>query len=343
MALKSRNKMKRVALLASAIVFMVSCAKEDVNTIVNDSTELNVKAGIQTVLKTRTGEGVIEGSAFSENTEIAVLVTGADYVSYQQGKFRFVNNAWDKIGDKVLLNNNFAKVYAYYPTDATLSPTTPTNDDNNSILVNESSMNGNVPTFIRNNDTDYMYAETIYGNLQTGVNNRYNQVNLNFKHALAKMTFIVKKDITYADVGVLSAIKFEDTENQFPNEPLKLNLKDGSFSAPTSTKVTKLFQSSTPITIDANAAGNVTAQFLFFPRTKPLNSVEPTMLRLTMDGKDMEVALATSELGIASPQTNWQSGQNYVFNILVKPKGLIVESVSITPWLDVEVGDGEAI
>lgn len=335
--------MKRVALLTSAIILMVSCAKEDVNTIVAGSSELNVKAGIQTILNTRTGEGVIEGNTFSENAEIAVLVTGADYASYQQGKFKLVSNAWDKIGDKVLLNTNFAKVYAYYPTDAVLSPTTPTNDDNNSILVNESSMNGNVSTFIRTNDTDYMYAETIYGYQQTGVNNRYNQVSLNFKHVLAKMTFIVKKDITYADVGVLSAIKFEDAENKFPSDPLKLNLKDGSFSAPTSTKETKLFQSSTPITIDANVAGNVTAQFLVFPRQKPLDSVEPTMLRLTMDGKDMEVALVTSEAGIASPQTTWLSGQNYVFNILVKPKGLIVESVTITPWLDVEVGDGEAI
>lgn len=335
--------MKKKILSIAIATLMAGCSSEDVANQVPDKNELNVKAKIDVALNSKAGQGIIDGAAFGDNTEIAVIATGEGYLNCQQGKFNFANSLWNRVGEKVMLTTSFADIYAYYPADAKLSPAIPQNDDNNGIEVNESSMDGNVSSLIRTDDTDYMYALTVYGSGQTRANNQYNQVEFNFRHLLSKMTFIIKKDATYADVGVLSAIKFEDSADKFPDEPLVFLLRDGSYKTPTKTKVTKLFKPTNPITITPNETGEMTAQFLVFPRTKNPVSTEPTMLRLTMDGKDMEVTLLNTENSLPSPQSNWKSGQHYVFNLLVKPRGLILQEVTIAPWEDVEVGGGEAI
>lgn len=321
--------MKKILIMAALTVLLAGCSSEESSSVSpNSPISLGVKAGISN-LKTRTGEGIIIGDVFPDQSQIKVLATGDGY-DVQSSSYKWSSNKWST-SSQILLVNHLAAVYAYYPIDAETTGAF-TNDDSNAIKVYETSA---TPTSMAGDkDTDFMYAIPTYASGQLGVSNLYPEVNLDFKHALAKLTFIVNKDPDYSWQGVLSSFKIVDSSSPFRSSPTEMYLKDGTFKASQSMLNEKQFVPNDVLYINNESTSiAVTAVVLLYPRTKGSSDTEPTKMVFKIDNKEMELVL--NSIG---PQTNWTAGYNYVFKVVVKPTGLQLTSVSIGAWNNVESG-----
>lgn len=324
--------MKRILIIAMLSALFVSCSNEENSLVLpKSSSSLGITTQISG-MKTRTGEGVFVGEQFPEQTQIKVLATGEGY-NVQSSTYKFASGAWNT-ATQILLINKFASVYGYYPVDAELVNDL-ANDDNNALNVYETP---GVSTTLTGEDfTDYMYAVPNYANGQTGVNNLYSEVKLDFKHALAKLTFILNKDPGYIWFGKFTKMAFNDLSSGFRSSPQELLLKDGSYRETTNTQTDKIYTPSKALYVNNDALSqNATAVILVYPRTKKESDADKTKLTFTIDGKEMELSL-----NAVGPSSNWEAGNNYVFKIMVKPTGLELSSVSINQWKDIESGSAD--
>lgn len=307
----------------------VSCSNEEKSLVLpTGSTSLGVTTQISN-MKTRTGEGIFIGEQFPEQAQIKVLATSQGY-KVQSSTYKFASGAWST-SSQILLINTFANVSGYYPVDTELVSAL-TNDDNNSIKVYDTPSSST--TLTGEDFTDYMYALPSYADGQTGVNNLYSEVKLNFKHALAKLTFILNKDPEYIWFGKLTKMSINDLSVGFRSSPQELLLKDGSYRETTNTQTVKEYTPSKVLYVNNDALSqNATAVMLVYPRAKNESDINKTKLIFMIDGKQMELTLNP-----VGPSSNWEAGNNYVFKIMVKPTGLELSSVSINQWKDVESG-----
>ena len=190
---------------------------------------------------------------------------------------------------------------------------------------------------------DYMYAVSSYLAGETGVSNKTGAetVNLTFKHAFAKITFVVNKGQYYPGAGALTSVKLA---------------KVGSFNAGAGTMAVKdgaLNWGATPVmadfllfttdpgaiinTYNATASTTPVVKALVAPRDDNTG----TLLTLIVDGKEMSVTLPISA---TDPYVGkkWEAGNNYTYVITVNPSELVVGSqVFIADWAQNGVGGAD--
>ncbi len=324
--------MKKVIMLAViASVILASCKKET-----NHSTpslgknELGVSATVTGSVTTRADA---MRDAFGLSTDaVGVFVTGTLYTPHVAWYTYDGVSLWvppSLAEKKIFLSNETATVYGFYPADATVNGSTSlVNDASNQIDLLLSPTVGLDGT----GQKDYMYATTRAGvagsytyPLATASNaTDANKVDLSFHHALSKLSFVVNRDITYTGVGKLSKIELSTNIFNMPNKMLVL---DGTLTG--GTPVTNLILTGTAVDINPysllNPSTTVSAKGLF----APLATTMGTTLTLTIDGKEMSVALPAS-----MPADSWSPNKNYIYTITVLGTELVVNSVAIVPWDD---------
>lgn len=179
--------MRRIIIFICAFGFsMISCTtdlkeegKELAELVLNSvSTSARMKSVIQTdVLPDAYASAGIGISLLSESGEPYYASA-----SYENVRVSQISGKW-QFASPVYLSSLPGVLYGYFPYNPDL-------DDITSILV-EASLNG----------TDYLYAEPV-----TGLSKSKASADINFRHALSRITVKFLKDASYTGPGVLSGI-----------------------------------------------------------------------------------------------------------------------------------------
>lgn len=318
--------MKKIISIFALLVLLLSCSNEE-KSLPATIASLGVNTRISNS-GTRASTGILVGTQFPSSSQIKVVAVGDKY-TVQNSIYQWSTN-WST-SNQILLTNNLATIYSYYPVDAEIVGELK-NDDSNAIKVYETTATPESMTGEK--DIDYMYAVPTYADGQTGVSNIYPNVNLDFKHVLAKLTFIINKSPDYPWQGKLSMIKFSDDLSPFKAQPQEMYIKDGTFKASTNTEAVKQFVPSSVLSINNESTSDVvTARVLLYPRTKNQADADKTKLILKIDDHIMTLDLAS-----AGDQSNWEGGKNYIFKLIVKPTELKLSSITINKWNGVDSG-----
>lgn len=317
-----------------ACLLLTSCSKEDTPSVSPvEKKELGVSASISGTANTRS---LI--NAFANNDRIGVFITG---IGYAQNVVAYTFNGsatWvspSDVASKILLSENVATVYGFYPADAVTG--TLSNTDANTINISLSASKD----FYDTNQGDYMYATSTtqttgsspptYTQQATALNTA-NSVNLYLHHALTKLTFVVNKGEHYKGLGTLTELSLSSKTSSgiFDGGAGTMAVKDGTLVF-TGGKGTSITFTGSAVINDYSITSSTTPVVygLVAPRTDNTNIT----LTLTIDGKIMSV-----DLPAASPADRWNVGTDYTYTITVNGTDLVVSSVVILPWTEVSGG-----
>ncbi len=363
----------RKELIFSGLVSLMfaSCSNDTAVPVVSQGTELGLTTRIASSVSTRSlTEDFVSGD------QIGVFIKGTSIdgnTSYEPHLAAYTcptdpTGVWTSPTaelEKIYLANVTATVYAFYPYAADgISNSTDAGAPDYYKAIDIS-----VPATQQFNATDvsdYMYATTREGsgpdytyplaqasNAVADATDVYdNKVNLYMHHALSKLSFVVNKDESYVGAGKLSQIVLATTapvtgSPKFQSGALTMSLEDGTI---TGTAVSDelvisgvhqnmLTKSTTTGTVDINdynstPSTTVTSAAL----VAPLGDTSGITLKLTIDGKEMSVVLPADA---ANNADTWLAEKNYTYTITVKGTELIVSSVSILPWTDIDGGSAD--
>ena len=314
-------------------IMLASCSKEDSSSASAEKSELGISVSISGTSNTR---ALVD--AFTDNNQIAVFLTGANYTP-KVALYTYNATSWTPPAletNKIYLSNETATVYGYYPASATITGSTPDNDAANTIDV---TVNATETSFTGSGQIDYMYATG-----RTGTSESYlyplatasnatgaNEVNLYLHHALAKLSFIINKASSYTGDGTLTSVKLSKTDGFLVGEGT-MALSDGTITALSTASGIEFTGSTTINAYNATPSTTVIAQGLAAPNS----DLSGITLTLTIDGKVMTVALPAT---IAT----WAQGNNYTYTITVNGTELQATTVNILPWIGMNGGTGEVI
>jgi len=306
-----------------ASVLLAGCSNEEdvTSTTPTGKTELGISAVIAGTVVTR---GLTD--AFATDSTIGVFIdnqTGGetDYTpataTYTYGATEWAVPATGKL----YLTNEIADVYAFYPRGVVGD----VDFTNKTLKVNVDS----TQNFIATPQKDYMYATT-----RAGAEGSYtypsvtasnavgsSDVNLYFHHMLSELSFIVNKEASYTGAGVLTSVKLTKSDGFLAGTSIgTASLTDGVISG-LNVATDIVFAGSTTI----NAADGTTV--LVKGLVAPIAATSGITLTLTIDGKDMVVALPATD-----PADAWLQEKNYTYTINVQGTVLNAVSVEITAW-----------
>lgn len=177
--------------------------------------------------------------------------------------------------------------------------------------------------------TDYLYAA---GNTdgatdgKTAVTSQQNPgLKFRMKHALAKLTFRIKKDDTTSETLTLKQLILKGSGNSFltgSGTNRRMALANGVLSGLVATE--KLTYSGT---LELDASGQDVIILV-----APVTGVQRLGLELTVDFPDVARKFQTKALSVA---TTWESGKNYVYNVNVnKMSASISEVPAVYDWTE---------
>ena len=175
--------MKKMFLFAACLaVLACSCSENEEGTVKDVRASLKINANIGAPAVSRA-----EKTAWEAGDKLGLYVCngtlGTPYnqnAVYTNTPFTYSAAGWTS--EEILLDENEATVFAYYPYDATL--TTP------------SALPVDITT-----QTDHLYGQ---GDTKASILNR--NVNITMKHALSQVVFRMKKTEGYRQEGVLTGI-----------------------------------------------------------------------------------------------------------------------------------------
>lgn len=322
--------MKKIVLLTVLTALFCGCSNQEAEQIIEKSepSELGISVNKLSVTRTYINEFVL-------NSEIGVLITGANYTA-KYAKYKYDGTKyWNPPAlktDKLILTDNSANVFAFYPADTQIGDGNPANwtaDDKNKLTVD-------LPqdvNFDLSNTKDYMYATSDPDKtlVPIVVSNKLNEnrADLYFHHALSKLSFIINRAESYRLAGKLTKIKFSHTDNIFMTGASSMSLTDGTFTGGTMANFLQL--SGTEIdTNPYDAIGHVVPTTVITSGlVTPIASTTGVNVTLTVDGQDLTGTIPTTAPGDA-----WRPGQSYVYTITVKDNSLNIATVAIIPWGD---------
>lgn len=322
--------MKKIVLLTVLTGLFCSCSNQENIPVYpqSDPSELNVAVSLSNLAVTRT---YID--KFIADSEIGILITGdgygAKFAKYSYDGVKYWNPPTLK-ANRLILNDNTAKVFGFYPADTQIGDGNKDNwtvDDQNKLTVNlPQDINFNLSS-----SKDYMYAtsDPTKDLVQIQVSNKLNEnrADLYFHHALSKLTFIVNRAESYRLAGKLTQIKFSHANNIFMTGESKMSLTNGQFSGGTMSNFITLSGAA----IDTNpydAVGHVVpTDMTTSGLVVPIASTDGVEIILTVDGQELKGTLPTAGQGNA-----WLPGASYVYTITVKDNSLNIATVAIIEW-----------
>lgn len=324
--------MKKIILLTALTGLFCGCSNQEniLEPIKSEPSELNVAVAVSNLAVTRTYM-----DKFITDSEIGILITGADYTSkfakYKYDGTTYWNPPTEKV-DRLILNDKTASVFGFYPADTQIGDGNPTNwtkDDQNKLTVD---LPQNV-NFDESNSKDYMYAtsDPTKALVPITVSNKLNEnrADLYFHHALSKLSFIINRAESYRLAGKLTQIKFAHANNIFMTGSSKMSLVDGTFTDGTMSNFITLSGTA----IDTNpydAVGHIApTKVIASGLVVPIASTTGVEIILTVDGQELKGTIPTDGDG-----ASWKPGGSYVYTVTVKDNSLNVATVSIVKWGD---------
>ena len=196
------------------------------------------------------------------------------------------DNQWN-IDPELFLTEQKAVIYAYYPySSSNQAPATV----NVNIMPNyHKTIKGQI---------DYLYG-------QGEADAAYPEANITFNHALARVTFLIKKEETDAGKGILSKIILRNTSNN------TVIATSGTMDIRTG-EITPKTNEDAAITLtgdyELNSNKEEKIDFLVIPAQISDNTVE---LALTVDDGIYIITL---------PATVWEKGQQYTYPVTISRK-----------------------
>lgn len=215
--------------------------------------------------------------------------------------------------DAIYLNNNNAKVCAYYPYAAVADASAV------ALTSQENLINGS-------KDLSYSIYNT------AALNNIVNGIALTMNHAYSKITFSITRDESYTGTCAITNVKIEDATNVGTKiRPSgTLNITSGTYTNASAGAVNCALSATTPA-FDGitDTATPEQASVLMVP-VAALD--DATKISFTVDGNVMSTPLDTSvATGVLKALA---AGTNYKINVTIKGKGLQITKVDITDWVD---------
>lgn len=173
--------------------------------------------------------------------------------------------------------------------------------------------------------TDYLHGYSSNSdNRLTYVKASNPKAKILFKHGLSRITFNIKKAEDNAKDYTLSSVVVSGVPTR-----AYLNIMDGGSI------------------LDPSDEGDITIESnITISQTN--NSVDLLAIPMNMDEKTVTLKLSfgnqEDEAIVTIPQTNWQSGEQYTYNVLIKEGQLQISEAIITVWNNtnqtgIEVGD----
>ncbi len=351
---------KQVLFVTLAAAMLASCSNEEnVSVAPSTSSELGVSVNVLSGVNTRS---LRDGVLFESGDAIGVFVGGTGYTP-KVAAYTFTDSDTDGTpdtwvspttsADKIYLSNELATVYAFYPSDATVSGTL-AGDGTDKI---EGSLGSLEASFDGSGQTDYMYGTSREGDGSgtpaytyplalasnapadgTGVYDK--KVDLYMHHVFTKLSFVVNKAETYSGTGLVTSIKVNPPwgGTTVLSGSFTLKLSDGALDTSANAGGETLTFISDPGVVaneySSPASTDIIASGLVFPCV-----VDGITLTLTIDGKEMTATLPY----LIGDQLAWKAGDNYIYTLLVKGTELEVTTVSIVDWNAVDVNSGDPV
>jgi len=302
--------MKKILAFAIAAGMLASCSNEDEPQLQADGVALGVSSASLETVVTKTSTTIVTDGATIGVYRLALNGYAQAYSEfYYDGTA--TTPAWTirNTADNIYLNNNDATVCACTPYD----------------VLNANPAAIELTPQVYDPDKDLSYS-----GLVTTVNNVENRfVFPAMIHAYAQITFAIEKDATYTGTGLVTAISMTGTEIY---ENAALNITTGTPAYTNGAgSVTLPF---TGLNIAALASGDspvATQSFFMIPAT--FNAASTMQFEFTVDGKTMRCTIAPTVTPFED-LTALAAGTNYKFTVTIKGTSLIVNSVSVTDWID---------
>lgn len=286
--------MKRILLIATALITVSSCAFVDDGAGVSNTLSIgSVSAGgVKSVVEgpefpdecARTGLGLFlkmsDGSAYDGSNDGKLNVKCSD-----EGL------GW-KLQSPVLLSGTKGVLYGYYPYSSSVSDFT------------------KVPVSSSLDGVDYMYAVPV-----ENVSSANSMVNLQLKHALARITVRFVKDGEYPGAGVVSALSISGSKVARTGT---LDLRTGAVTASTGS-----ISFTVPDAVVTESGYN--AECLVVPAS---GSGSTVTLSCVIDGRTFSSTVSGVDV---------QPGVKSVITVLVKNLGISVANVNVSGYNDLSV------
>lgn len=322
--------------LISGLLLTAGCW-DDQNT---GTTEQNEPVELKISPRVTLTRGVVDGTAFPDQTPIAVYAEGSDYTGsnnyavYKNGSGGS-NGTWTSTADgKIYLTNAPATIYACYPVPNPVvtdfeSPVTLL--DTGTITATDNASDG-TPTAAASGEVDCMYATPV----SSVTNKANNNVTLAMNHALSMVTFRVYKADDYEGAGNLTQIVMKDvngagTTLSKGNTP-KMNIKTGAITEGTATDATYTRTIQSSYTLGTAATTAKRFSILVLPITAAIgnNNIQAVFF---IDGAEYFVNLTQPD----NNDGKWLAGKNHLYTVKLSGTELSITSVTITDWVDVVI------
>ena len=333
--MKSIKTITGALLLMLGVIGVASCSQEEDNALMQEKGNLlKIRT---TVADTR---GVITGTTFQKGDEIGICVTtvdGHDYTGNSQNiRATYTGSDWQLERD-VVLTDDEAIVYAYYPYNANAT---------DSIDINLN------PTTTPE-QTDYLQ-----GSCQ-GVSINNTTADIRFNHALTRITLAVTKGANDVGEGVISRVRIENNLMYYSGQYIgerptrrdtkiatrgKMNIKTGGKRKITSEED---YFVELPVNCTINSSNPQNIDILLLPVS--YSSVQISTwsggginVVLTIDGDEYEFSLNAvpfhtgdvPEGAIVLPSGYaWEAGQQYTYPVTINrspvstPEPIVGEAV----------------
>lgn len=252
----------------------------------------------------------------SDINEVNVYVANTDGSKYvENGTTSLVfakgnTGSWSST-EKVEINTTAAaKVYASYPSDAPIS------NDGNSPYINVTVLEQG-DNFL-DNQTDYLYATP------KEATSTDRAITLEMNHALAKVSFCIRKALEVTEDITLTQIKLHSGGNVLQAGVGTMQLSSGKINGLSS--VSDIILNGTLTVKNQQTLPNVSCL------VAPMNSADAALSFVLSVQVGDNNSLQTFSTSSITPEVKWMAGMHYVYTITIKKVGGTLDNVQIVDW-----------
>ena len=280
----------------------------------------------------------INGTTIASGDEKYNDGSGSEMLSTVNVPYQTNGNSWSAT-QPIILSNVKGKVYAYYPYVQNNNTAGTSVDNGLAVKVSVSATQGTGQSNGKKDQdqTDYMWATP-----WSDVSNAAPSVNLVMNHALTMITFkFVQTSVPaekYPGEGKVSQIVLK---NQSGKQAVKIgdatmNIATGVITGGTAGSITL-----TPNhgeTLMGVGDAEKLPRLLVYPSAANITG-DDAEVTVTVDGNTYTAKIPA--LTVESAASKWKPGNNYIYTLTMKGTKLVVSSVAITRWHDVDGNTGE--
>lgn len=248
----------------------------------------------------------------------ATKTTHAVYGSNPLSKYELSGGSWSSDNAPLITvdNGGDAYLYACYPVASSVSNRT---DGNHTVAVSVNATTG-TRDFKATAQDDYLYATPV-----TGITPSKRTVNFSMYHALAKVSFKVKKSTAATEALQLKSIELLSATSRLQTGAGTMNLRTGVLNGLASVS-SLLLTDATGVTL-ATTLTNPNVTCLVAPMTAS-ESILSFRLTVRVSGETTDRTFETKVVNAVQ----WVAGNHYVYAITVDKMKAGINGMQIDAW-----------